>query len=106
MNPHFFTAPFYFGFIWFRVQGSRFRVQGSGFRVQDSGGGFAANIPMTIHAAFFLLPLEGVRMFFKEALIQPSKKGSSHELPFLPVLYSAFFSRISMNCSPVMVSFS
>ena len=32
MNPHFFTAPFYFAFIWFRVQGSGFRVQGSGFR--------------------------------------------------------------------------
>ena len=32
MNPHFFTAPFYFAFIWFKVQGSRFRVQGSGFR--------------------------------------------------------------------------
>ncbi len=32
MNPHFFTAPFYFAFIWFRVQGSRFRVQGSRFR--------------------------------------------------------------------------
>ena len=49
MNPHFFTAPFYFAFIWFRVQGSR--------------GGFAANIPMTIHAApfFSLLPLEGGR---------------------------------------------
>ena len=30
MNPHFFTAPFYFAFIWFRVQGSRF------------SGGFAA----------------------------------------------------------------
>ena len=47
MNPHFFTAPFYFAFIWFRVQGSR--------------GGFAATIPMTIHAApfFSLLPLEG-----------------------------------------------
>ena len=28
MNPHFFTAPFYFAFI--------------GFRVQGSGGGFAA----------------------------------------------------------------
>ena len=28
MNPHFFTAPFYFAFIWFRVQ--------------CSGGGFAA----------------------------------------------------------------
>ena len=24
MNPHFFTAPFYFAFISFRVQGSRF----------------------------------------------------------------------------------
>ena len=32
MNPRFFTAPFYFAFIWFRVQGSRFRVQGSGFK--------------------------------------------------------------------------
>ena len=30
MNLHFFTAPFYFVFICFRVQGSRFRVQGSG----------------------------------------------------------------------------
>ena len=29
MNPHFFTAPFYFAFIWFRVQGSGFKVQGS-----------------------------------------------------------------------------
>ena len=28
MNPHFFTAPFSFAFIWFRVQGSGFRVQG------------------------------------------------------------------------------
>ena len=35
MNAHFFTALFYFAFIWFRVQGS-------GFRVQGSGGGFAA----------------------------------------------------------------
>ena len=23
MNPHFFTAPFYFAFFWFKVQGSR-----------------------------------------------------------------------------------
>ena len=29
MNPHFFTALFYFAFIWFRVQGSWFKVQGS-----------------------------------------------------------------------------
>ena len=27
MRIHFFTAPFYFAFIWFRVQGSRFRVE-------------------------------------------------------------------------------
>ena len=26
MNPHFFTAPFYFAFIWFKVQGSGFKV--------------------------------------------------------------------------------
>ena len=35
MNPRFFTALFYFAFIWFKVQGSRFKVQGS-------RGGFAA----------------------------------------------------------------
>ena len=29
MRIHFFTAPFYFAFILFRVQGSRFKVQGS-----------------------------------------------------------------------------
>ena len=34
MRIHFFTAPFYFAFIGFRVQGSGFKVQGSGFRVQ------------------------------------------------------------------------
>ena len=42
MRIHFFTAPFYFAFIWFRVQGSGFRVQGSRFKVQGSRGGFAA----------------------------------------------------------------
>ena len=36
MRIHFFTAPFYFAFIWFRVQGSGFRVQGSRFKVQGS----------------------------------------------------------------------
>ena len=34
MNPHFFTAPFYYAFIWFRVQGSGCKVQGARFRVQ------------------------------------------------------------------------
>ena len=32
MNPHFFTAPFYFAFIWFKVQGLRFKVQGLRFK--------------------------------------------------------------------------
>ena len=36
MRIHFFTAPFYFAFIGFKVQGSGFRVQGSGFKVQGS----------------------------------------------------------------------
>ena len=27
MNPHFFTASFYFAFIWFKVQGSGFKVE-------------------------------------------------------------------------------
>ena len=27
MNPRFFTALFYFAFIWFKVQGSGFKVQ-------------------------------------------------------------------------------
>ena len=40
MNPHFFTAPFYFAFIWFRVHGSRFMVQGSWFKVRVQGSGF------------------------------------------------------------------
>ena len=29
MNPHFFTAPFYVAFIWFRVQGSGGEVAAS-----------------------------------------------------------------------------
>ena len=47
MNPHFFTAPFYFAFIWFMVHGSGFRVQGSWFRVHGSGfrGEVAASPP-------------------------------------------------------------
>ena len=36
MNPHFFTALFYFAFICFHL------VQGSRFKVQGSRGGFAA----------------------------------------------------------------
>ena len=27
MRIHFFTAPFYFAFIWFKVQGSGFKVE-------------------------------------------------------------------------------
>ena len=40
MNPHFFTALFYFAFIWFMVQGSWFKVHGSRFK-RFKGGGVA-----------------------------------------------------------------
>ena len=40
MNPHFFTAPFYFAFIWFKVQGSWFRgfKRFKGFKGFKGGG--------------------------------------------------------------------
>ena len=37
MNPHFFTAPFYFAFIWFRVHGSGFKGGGAAHFVILSG---------------------------------------------------------------------
>ena len=55
MNPHFFTAPFYFAFIWFKVQGSRFKIQVAAKPPPE---------PLTLvtsqHTPLFsLLPLEG-----------------------------------------------
>ena len=32
MRIHFFKAPFYFAFIWFKIQGSGFNGEGGGFR--------------------------------------------------------------------------
>ena len=56
MNPHFFTAPFYFAFIWFRVQGSRFKVQGSGFRVVVAASPqlYVGRCPIKNHSRPFL----------------------------------------------------
>ena len=56
MNPHFFTTPFYFAFIWFRVQGSRFRVQGSGFRVVVAASPqlYVGRCPIKNHSRPFL----------------------------------------------------
>ncbi len=56
MNPHFFTAPFYFAFIWFRVQGSGFK----GFRgfKRFKGGG----------AAYFVILSGEKRRVFKNGL--------------------------------------
>ena len=45
MNPHFFTAPFYFAFIWFRVQGSR--------------GGFAAFFFRRCYSRIAAFPTRG-----------------------------------------------
>ena len=54
MNLHFFTAPFYFAFIWFKVQGSGFKVQGSGFRgeVAASPPFLEDGILVSTHTAF------------------------------------------------------
>ncbi len=62
MNPHFFTAPFYFAFIWFRVQGSR--------------GGFAAIIygAMPDQESFSPLPLEGADERSEAGLASPRVK--------------------------------
>ena len=35
MNSHFFTAPFYFAFFWFRVQGSGVRWRFAAFFLED-----------------------------------------------------------------------
>ena len=51
MKIHFFTAPFYFAFIWFRVQGSR--------------GGFAANI-------YGAMPESGIQVTSHSRLLIPS----------------------------------
>ena len=62
MNPHFFTAPFYFAFIWFRAQGSR--------------GGFAAIIcgAMPDQESFSPLPLEGADERSEAGLASPRVK--------------------------------
>ena len=62
MNPYFFTAPFYFAFIWFRVQGSV--------------GGFAAIIygAMPDQESFSPLPLEGADERSEAGLVSPRVK--------------------------------
>ena len=72
MNPHFFTAPFYFAFIWFRVQGSR--------------GGFAAIIcgAMPDQESFSPLPLEGADERSEAGLASPRVKISLHAANLRP----------------------
>ena len=56
MNPHFFTAPFYFAFIWFRVQGSGLSWRLRRLFLEDGilvsqpsprGEGFVSGIPLS-----------------------------------------------------------
>ena len=72
MNPHFFTAPFYFAFIWFRVQGSR--------------GGFAAIIcgAMPDQESFSPLPLEGADERSEAGLASPRVKKPLHAANLRP----------------------
>ena len=79
MRIHFFTSPFYFAFIWFRVQGSRFKVQGS-------RGGFAAIIygAMPDQESFSPLPLEGADERSEAGLASPRVKISLHAANLRP----------------------
>ena len=72
MNPHFFTAPFYFAFIWFRVQGFR--------------GGFAAIIygAMPDQESFSPLPLEGADERSEAGLASPCVKIPLHAANLRP----------------------
>ena len=72
MNPHFFTAPFCFAFIWFRVQGSR--------------GGFAAIIygAMPDQESFSPLPLEGADERSEAGLASPCVKIPLHAANLRP----------------------
>ena len=56
MNPHFFTASFYFAFIWLKVQGSGFRVQGSRFKVEVAASPqlYVGRCPIKNHSRPFL----------------------------------------------------
>ena len=79
MRIHFFTAPFYFAFIWFRVQGS-------GFKVQGSRDGFAAIIygAMPDQESFSPLPLEGADERSEAGLASPCMKIPLHAANLRP----------------------
>ena len=79
MRIHFFTVPFYFAFIWFRVQGS-------GFKVQGSRGGFAAIIygAMPDQESFSPLPLEGADERSEAGLASPCVKIPLHAANLRP----------------------
>ena len=49
MRIHFFTASFYFAFIWFKVQGSRFKVE-----VAASPQLYVGRCPIKNHSRPFL----------------------------------------------------
>jgi len=52
----FLHIPFYFAFIWFRVQGSRFKVQGSRFKVEVAASPqlYMGRCPIKNHSRPFL----------------------------------------------------
>ena len=74
MNPHFFTSPFYFAFIWFRVQGSRFSWQ---LRRNYNGA-------MPDQESFSPLPLEGADERSEAGLASPCMKIPLHAANLRP----------------------
>ena len=84
MRIHFFTAPFYFAFIWFRVQGSGFRVQGSRFKVQGSrfkvqglrfkvqGSRFRVEVAASPQSINRAMPEGGIQVTSHQSLVTPN----------------------------------
>ena len=74
MNPHFFTSPFYFAFIWFRVQGSGFS-----WRLRRNYNG-----AMPDQESFSPLPLEGADERSEAGLASPCMKIPLHAANLRP----------------------
>ena len=77
MNPHLFTAPFYFAFIWFRVQGLGFKVE-----VAALPQLYVGRCPIKNHSR--PLPLEGADERSEAGLASPCVKIPLHAANLRP----------------------
>ena len=91
MNPHFFTAPFYFAFIWFRGQGWGFRGQGWGFRVEGWGfrvQGWGFRVEVAASPPFFRRWYSRIAAFPSRVMLSGSILGT---LTYCKIFFPLFF---------------